>query len=125
MGVSAEIRPSKGRSLGSAVQVRERLAISFPEMTFSRFANSATNAKELRSLVRDTFQFLMPFKLVGPKAPFMFQGIREGNGWAMGVTFDDAASVGIVYISFYGKFDQAEAAFDALCEAHLWTLKVY
>jgi hypothetical protein len=125
MGVSAEIRPRKGRSLGSAAQVREALFRFFPDLKFSHFANPATNAKELRSFVRDRLQFLMPFKLVGPKAPFMFQGIRDGDGWAMDITFDDAESIDIVYISFYGKFAIAEPSFDALLKAHRWKLKVY
>ena len=125
MGVSAEIRPIKGRSLGSGEQVREALMRFFPELTFSRFANPATNTKELRSFVKDTLQFLMTFKLVGPKAPFMFQGIREGDGWSMDITFDDAEIIPIVYISFYGTFDKAEPAFDALCKAYSWKVKVY
>jgi len=125
MGVSAEIRPMKGRSLGSGEQVREALMRFFPELTFSRFANPATNTKELRSFVKDTLQFLMPFKLVGPKAPFIFQGIREGDGWSMDITFDDAEIIPIVYISFYGTFDKAEPAFDALCKAYSWKVKVY
>lgn len=97
----------------------------FPELTFSHFANPATNTKELRSFVKDTLQFLMTFKLVGPKAPFMFQGIREGDGWSMDITFDDAEIIPIVYISFYGTFDKAEPAFDALCKAYSWKVKVY
>jgi hypothetical protein len=125
MGVSADIKPKEGRSLGTATEVREALSSFFPELKFSRFANPAVNQKELRSFVRDTLKFLMPFKLVGPKAPFMFQGIRDGDGWSMDVSFDDAEVVGVVYISFYGKFDKAENAFDALFKAYPWKLRVY
>lgn len=125
MGVSVEIRPMQGRSLGSGEQVRQTLIRFFPELTFSRFANPATNTKELRSFVKDTLKFLMPFKLVGPKAPLMFQGIHEGDGWSMDITFDDAEIIPIVYISFYGKLDKAALAFDELCKAYSWKVKVY
>lgn len=111
--------------MGSTAQVREALSRFFPELSFQRFANQATNSKELRSSVRDTLQFWKPFKLVGPRAPYIFQGIREGDGWTMDIKFDDTDSVDLLHLSFYGNIGQAEATFGALLEEYQWELEIY
>jgi hypothetical protein len=124
MGVSAEIRPKKGKSLGNAADVRAALERHFPGVKIVRYENNFDKAA-LKSFAKTLLQSWMPVKLIGPSSPFAFNGDFEGSGWSMQVEFDDADSIPIAYVSFYGNFDAAQPNFDALFATVPWKLKVY
>lgn len=124
MGVSAEIKPKKGKSLGNAADVRAALERYFPGIKFVRYENNFDKTA-LKGFASSLLPSWMTVQLVGPSAPFAFQGDFEVGGGAMEVQFDDADAIPIAYVSFYGNFDTALANFDALFATFPWKLKVY